>query len=186
MSFMSKPVEHFLNIRRLGYEEYPAMGILAKSWEIEARGKKQKAVQSEADHFHSCQLICEDISKYLLGSGRSSHRKVYVCENEKGEQQGMMVFFIQSADIYLHLLVTHPQNIRSKLNPQRTSGVGTLLMKFAERQVIDLNKEYIYTTSMLSAESFYEQRGYTNQILHMVKTAEKIRDELKLSEKLAA
>lgn len=164
-----------LDIKPINQEDYAVAGPVVQSWIKEADDAQKKASQNEAVHFHACKLLSQGLLEYFQTKKSAPPSQAYVYKDWKG----IMVLFRQEDYLYLDLLVVHPCKIFSK------SGIGSALLEYAENEVVKLNKQYISLAPLPSSESFYEKKGYKNQLTHMVKTAEKIQEEI-ATKRLAA
>ena len=187
------PLKKSLKVEKIEPKDFPAAAKIASVWGNLANEKMGRAEEGARPKFDDCALICQCISRRLQ---TGSFDEAYLCKDEDGGEQGMMLIKtkkeISSERLlyrgqYLEIayLVTHPRNIRcgeNKNDPDRVEGAGTALIGFAEKRAGELGREGVYLEGILNAKSFYVKTGFTeisttrieNGQYAMVKTVEKV------------
>ncbi len=153
---------------------------VASIWEQVALKKACLAEDSnEKEQFIACAHISLAIANSLAYP--ADYRSYYVCRDEKGQDQGMMVLEMKPNKVYVALLVTNPHNIRSKVNedePNKVKGAGTCLLQKAEELARNEGKESIVLHPVSTAITFYEKNGFEwDDLYSMAKKVQKISEE---------
>jgi GNAT superfamily N-acetyltransferase len=111
-------------------------------------------------------------------------------KDEQGNIEGILLLQIYEKSISpfenaieISHLATHPKNIRSPINERelnQVKGVGTHLLRFAERQVLERNKQRLILKTLDSAAGYYAKEGFETYPHYRIlfKTADKIRQEI--------
>lgn len=156
-----------LSVLPIDRKDYFQIAEVAKKWEEVALSKSNKMSPSfNSDNiFSECAKISRLIHQCL--TNRSSYGTIfdeaYVCKDNWGVAQGIILLRNDFRQLKIAHLVTHPHNIRSPLNAnelEKIQGVGTALIRFAADRCLDLNKEALYLEGTVSSEPFYTQLGF--------------------------
>lgn len=162
-SIVPFPQERQLRVEEMNIDECEKYREILKIIIQIGEEKQRIAHQNGVDFidFYYCYTCWEDIKGHLHKLTPTS--KIYFCKDTKGDVQGGMEILIESDEIYIAFLATHPRNIRSILNqdePEAIRGVGSSLLQEAEELARSLKKKEVYLASYPNAVSFYLERGY--------------------------
>ncbi|MBA3958259.1 MAG: GNAT family N-acetyltransferase [Parachlamydiaceae bacterium] len=168
-----------LSIRIIDPKDFPKMAAVARKWQSiahdkvaatykqkQAETKEQASVTSvQKEIFEDCARISKLVAQCFEGPkdclGRVFH-EAYVCRDNFGVDQGIILTRIDSGNIKIAHLVTHPHNVRSSLNHQeleKVSGVGTKLIKHIGLQCLKQQKK-LYLEGTESSRPFYDCLGF--------------------------
>ena len=170
-----------LKVERIDLKDYPQAAKVARVWSDTAR-QKQAAASSDGDKekFGDSAWISGWIGSDLSSSNSSFH-EAYVCKDGKGKEQGIVLITKETESIYVNLLVTNPNNIRSPLNekePDKVEGAGSALIERTETRALELGKKRVRLTALHSAKPFYLKKGFEESGGNMIKTLDKIAKEI--------
>lgn len=140
---------------------------IAELWEGIAQDKELQAVnQKESLIFTASRMV----SRELAGKMRHLHERegrIFVCYDPKDNEPQAIAFTEDHAEhlagysyLFVSLLVSHPKNIRSRLNKQVTEGAGTQMISHLVTLCLEENKEEIRLSSTPSALPFYKKLGF--------------------------
>lgn len=172
------PLRTDLKVEKISRWNYSTVAKLASLWEKTAK-EKDKASRSSWFDFRAAQFrdsarLCRIISKEL---SFFSKNEVYVSKDESEKEQGIMLITKYPDYVYVDYLVTHPRNIRSRINKdekEKVAGSGSSLLKAAEKRAKELKKKKIWLMPLEKAIPFYRKQGYKSVGSSMVKTLEKV------------
>ncbi len=145
--------------------DYPKIAEIALCWEKAAEDKRKQAENHlEKEQFQSCAKVSGWVAQEILNKDYTSSLDTYACKDTKGRIQGLMMLMEREEDIYINLLVVNPIHIRSPVNEGeigRMRGIGTHLLKIAEKLAFQKRKEGILLASLPSSVPFYLNNGFT-------------------------
>lgn len=156
-------------VRQIGLEDFPKMALMARSWQAIAHEKKhtrEGEAGLESSIFDDCSTISKLIAQCFENPEsclKSLFEEAYVCQDNFGMEQGLMLTRNDLDQVKIVHLVTHPRNVRSSLNAgelEKVTGVGTMLVKYAANRCLELGKPYLYLEGTHSAKPFYERLGF--------------------------
>lgn len=172
----TKPQNHFnpLHVVSAAQEEIPEVLKVATLWGDYAQNKAKQAEQNSQEqiHFLAAGGIYDCISLNLeLNISRKKHKfsisenpEILLCKDSEERVQGIMEFFEKKREICISCLATHPNNLRLPLNeqePNRVTGVGSLLLEEAKKIATERNKAEISLQPIPTSIQFYEKQGFT-------------------------
>ena len=135
---------------------------VAEVWKKIAREKATLAIlETEKTQFEDCADLSDWISDTL--SDLEPEESAYVCKDKKGNEQAIIVYTLESEELYVDYLVTNPINIRSAVNDTEKSkvkGAGTCLLKKMEEIALREGKNAVSLCPLGSAVGFYEKNGF--------------------------
>ena len=159
-------------------DEKEALANVAKSWIVIARCKAREVDPLEADIFKDCKGSLKSLLPGICGRGRAAYP--LVCLDEKNKVQAIAIYAEEMN--YLHYIVTHPNNIRHRINDgikDRVSGAGTEIIRYLAKKTIYSGLP-LRLISHLGAIEFYKKLFFVlddpeSDNLDMRITAEMIR-----------
>jgi GNAT superfamily N-acetyltransferase len=159
-------LEYNLSVIPLRLQDRETIAKTAAIWAKTAREKASASWwnSSEQRVFEDCAWICDVFHSKLQGSlGRS---KIYICVDQNKTPWGLIEVTENPIRLHVDFLVTHPNNIRARVNEQeieKVRGAGSLLLQKAEELARNLGKTSIDLTPLTSAIEFYQKNGFAQR-----------------------
>ena len=171
-----------LHIYQVPYSEYPNARELGRKWEeLTSTFKHQnKTIQQRME---DAGVIAGSIEYFIAMQKTEDPRyQLFICEDARKIPQAMMLTKETNSEISVEYLVSCPWNIHpiGGIPNYPVKGAGTSLMMHVFQMAMEKGTS-VELESYLSAQSFYEQLGFTHdnkksrgETSHMYVLAERI------------
>jgi hypothetical protein len=146
-------------------EEYPQLRRIASAWKYAARNRQftEENNPNVRERLGDCESIASGVASDCnsLASTPLPNTHFAVCTVTTRDHQqkiaGIMEFSVGERDLWVHYLVTNPQNIGA---PSETKGAGSTLLKRAQLEAQLAHLSNIQLCALDRARSFYLQEGF--------------------------
>ncbi|MFI5343098.1 MAG: hypothetical protein ACHQUC_02635 [Chlamydiales bacterium] len=163
-----------LFVKRTTKEDIPEIEAVLRNWRILAKSKIQeleafqsiqyeKKYKAQIDQFVNCDLQ----SLSFIHKINDPTQEIYVCVDEQGNIQGLSMVerkhepfrSIEDPYLYVRIILTNPNNIRSPVNTntQRVEGAGTIIIYTLAQATLGIERG-LYLNSIRDAIGFYQNK----------------------------